>query len=276
VSECHVDGCGRPVTDAYVCTDCATRAERALGEVNWLLHELDLVLTRQTARSEHVGGHSPDRPLAFAWDAADLRWALENTVTTWARVILTEKPKVSDPSGLSTGLVAAWMTGQVEWLRHHPAGHEAVDEITACVAKATRAVDVRPARIYAGPCTAANGDRQCGHDLYADPSSAVVTCPACRARYDVAERRAWLMDSARDHLATAREASRLCWTLLGDLVTTAMIRGYVHRGKLAPHGKRVEGGKEAALFRIGDVIDVATRARWDEDEQRKTRKAGAA
>lgn len=277
MSECLIDGCGKPVTDADVCTDCANRCGIALGEVSWLMHELDLVITRQTARAEHVGGPSAERPLAFAWDASDLRWALENTVTTWARVVVEEKPNVSDPAGLSTGLVAAWLTGQVEWLRHHPAAAEAVDEITACVYRAKRAIDIRPERLYAGPCTTKDeSGRECKHDLYADPSSAVVTCPACRTRYDVAERKAWLMETARDHLATASEASRLCWTMLGDLVTTAMVRGYVRRGKLASHAVRVENGRDVALYRIGDVIDAAQAARFDEREERATRRAGAA
>ena len=302
MSECLI--CEHPVTDADVCSDCARTCEVALGEVRWLLHELDLAITRQTARSEHVGGVSASKPLPFAWDPSDLRWALENTITTWARVVAEERP-ADLPEGrarrrpgaigpycrvcehescramwhwesVDTGLLAAWLTGHVEWLRHHPAGHEAVDEITAVVRRAKRAIDVRPARLYAGPCSIEDGPKVCGHDLYANPTSAVVTCPACGRRYDVEQRKAWLMDSARDHLASASEASALCWRMLGDLVTTAMIRGYVRRGRLAQHSTRTENGRDVALYRIGDVIDAAQAARWDEREQRATRKAGAA
>ena len=299
MSECLI--CEHPVTDADVCSDCARTCGVALGEVRWLLHELDLARTRQTAKSEHVGGRSASSPLPFAWNPADLRWALENTVTTWTRVVEREQP-ADLPRGpvrhrgdalgpycedcahascaamrywlpIDTGLLAAWLTGHVEWLRHHPAGHEAIDEITAVVRRAKSAIDVRPARLYAGPCSTPDPEgKPCGHDLYADPMSAVVTCPACGERYDVAERKAWLVEAARDHLATASEASRLCWTMLGDLVTTAMIRGYVRRGKLASHAER-DG---AALYRIGDVIDAANAARYDEREQRATRRAGAA
>lgn len=303
MSECMVDGCGRPVTDAYVCSDCADNLEKSLGNVRWLLHELDLVITRQTAKAEHVGGASREQPLVFSAEASDLRWALVNTVTTWARVVAEEKPadlpgrlrRRGESRGpfcedcehetcgqmrywetAEPGLVATWLTCYVEWLRHHPAANEAVEEITSVIRRCLRAIDVAPARLYAGPCSIDTPDEPCGHDLYADPMSAVVTCPACGKRYDVTERKAWLMEAARDHLATANEASALCYKLLGDLVTTAMIRGYVHRGKLAPHGKRTEGSRDVALYRIGDVIDVASAARWDEREQRATRKAGAA
>lgn len=302
MSECLI--CEHPVTDADVCSGCARTCDVALGEVRWLLHELDLAITRQTARSEHVGGVSASTPLPFAWDPSDLRWALENTISTWARVVADERPadlpegraRRGDGIGpycqvcehescralwrwepVDTGLLAAWMTGHVEWLRHHPAGHEAIDEITAVVRRCKRAIDVRPARIYAGPCATPDPEGSpCGHDLYADPMSAVVTCPACGERYDVAERKAWLIEAARDHLATAMEASRLCWTMLGDLVTTAMIRGYERRGRLASHASRSENGREVKLYRIGDVIDAAQAARWDEREQRATRRAGAA
>lgn len=275
MSECLVDGCGRPVSDADVCTDCARRLDRALGSTRWVLAQLDLVITRQTAKQPHVGGASAEQPLPYSPHASELRWVLENTVSTWARVVAEEKP-APWPDVSSVGLLAAWLTGHVEWLRHHPAAHEAVEEVTSVVRRCLRAIDVAPARLYAGPCSIDTPDEPCGHDLYADPKSAVVTCPACGKRYDVAERKAWLMETARDHLASANEASALCYKLLGDLVTTAMIRGYVHRGKLAPHGKRVEGSREVALYRIGDVIDVASAARWDEREQRATRKAGAA
>jgi hypothetical protein len=302
VSECLVDGCGRPVTDADVCSDCARRCSIALGEVTWLMHELDLVITRQTAKAERVGGASADQPLVFSWAASDLRWALENTITTWARVVADEKPAdlpLPDPRPAGPycrdcahhscaslrrprpaphlGIIAGWLAIHIEWLRHHPAAVEAVDEITACIHQARRAVDVRPARLYAGPCTAKDAmGRECKADLYADPSSAVVTCPACLTRYDVAERKKWLMETARDHLASASEASRLCWTMRGDLVTTAMIRGYVRRGKLASHASRNESGREVALYRIGDVLDASDAVRWDAGEQQKTRRAGAA
>lgn len=274
MSECLVDGCGRPVSDADVCSDCGDRLEKALGNVRWLLHELDLVITRQTAKAEHVGGASREQPLVFSAEASDLRWALVNTVTTWARLVAEEKPATL-PRG-DAGLAAAWLTGHVEWLRHHRAANEAVEEITSVIRRCLRAIDVAPARLYAGPCSIENPDEPCGHDLYADPMSAVVTCPACGKRYDVTERKAWLMETARDHLASANEASALCYKLLGDLVTTAMIRGYVRRGRLAQHGARMDGSREVALYRIGDVIDAAQAARWDEREQRATRKAGAA
>lgn len=292
MSECLIDGCGRPVRDAGVCATCARACDVALGEVSWLLHQLDLVITRQTARAEHVGGHAAQQPLAFSWEGSEQRWALVNTVTTWARVVADEKP-ARLPDTDSVGILAAWLTGHVEWLRHHPDGHEAIDELTACIRRAQQVIDVRPDRIYAGPCgvtgekpvgpicaacshASCKAIHPCGQDLYADPMSAVVTCHACGQRYDVAQRKAWLMEAARDYLASASEASALCYKMLGDLVTTAMIRGYVRRGKLASHAARLEHGREVALYRIGDVIDAARAARWDEREQRATRKAGAA
>lgn len=265
--------CDRPVTDATVCADCAHRLEVALGDVRWLLHQLDVTATRRGSRAERVGGPSATQPLPYAPWPADLRWALANTVTTWARVVEEERP-ARLPSG-DAGLVAAWLTGHVEWLRHHSAADQAVDEITAVVGRAWRLLDTRPERIYAGPCSVEDGPGVCGVDLYADPLSAVVTCGGCGRRYDVAERKAWLIETARDHLATASEASRLCWTMLGDLVTTAMIRGYERRGRLAAHGARSDGGREVAVYRIGDVIDAAQAARWDDRERRETRKAGA-
>lgn len=332
-----VDGCDRPVGDAYVCQPCTIELEDALADVTWLLGELDVILARQSVTGERAGGPSAEKPLPYDPRATEARWVLVNTITTWARLVDEENPNATLPTAppkpprmigpiccyrhascraiqdgdpdappVRIGLLAAWLASWSGFLRGHQAGHEAVEEIKAATGAVRRIVDVKPARWYAGPC---GGDlrehdgttcdcschthpttpcdvaggcgsewdsgQRCTHDLYVKPKATTATCPACGALHQVDERREWLMESARDHLATVTEASALCRPMLGELVTRDMIKGYVRRGKIAPHGSTVDRrGREVALYRIGDVIEAANDARFDEREQRATRKAG--
>jgi hypothetical protein len=241
--------------------------------VRWLDEQLDVVLTRQTAKPEHIGGTSSEQALPYDPRATEVRWVLANTVTTWARVV-SEEASATLPTLGGLGILATWLSSYAGWLRTHAAGHEAVEEVLSAVASARRLVDVRPERWYAGPCDGPDG-QGCGHDLYARPGASHVVCQACGERHETQARRDSLLEAARDHLGTAREVSALCRAMLGQLVSEDMIRGYVRRGVIAAHGSGVDKrGRTVALYRIGDVIDAATRARFDEREERATRRAG--
>lgn len=269
---CAVESCGRPVGDAYVCQACALDLERALGDVRWLLDQLDIVLTKQTASAGGVGWTtgSKDAPLPYNVEASEARWVLVNTVTTWARVVEEEHPNTTAaPTIGGVGLLAAWLSSYAGWLRTHSAAGEVVEEVLSAVASAQRIVDVKPDRWYAGPCEGADG-QVCGHDLYAKPNAARVTCPACGTTYDAVERREWLLEAARDHLGTAREVVGL----FRGAVTSDQLKGWVRRGKVSPHGSAVHRGRSVATYRIGDVMDVCAAERFDEREQRATKRAG--
>lgn len=289
---CAVNGCDRPVSDAYVCTPCSLDLERALGDVRWLLEQLDVVLTRQTAKEG--GGYvtgSSEQPIPYDLRASDARETLVNLVLTWARLVEDEHNEDEPPIGPAhevcwhdscsrirgvhmpvfggVGIIAAWLSSFSGWIRTHVAGADAVDEILAAVNAARKIIDIRPERWYAGPCTTDG----CGHDLYANPTAQAITCPACGERFDVAERRAFLIASAHDHLGTAREISALC-SGYGEAVSVGMIDGYVRRGKIAAKGSVLDKrGRTAATYRVGDVLDAAKDAQYDEREMRATKRA---
>jgi hypothetical protein len=291
--------CAKPVGDnAYICQEDTIRLEQSLSDVGWIDHELDVVLMRQTATGERVGGASVEKPLPYDPRATEARWVLTNTITTWARVI--EEEHAPDAAYLgpvhgicahrsciqirgvhapqaSLGITAVWIGSWSGWLRHHLAAEEIWGELGSAIADAKRLVDTRPQRFYAGPC-AGFEDTPCSQDLYANVGKADITCPACGAKYDATARREWLVEASRDHLATAREVVALLKAMLGDLISVDMIRGYVRRGKLAAHGTThdTRRNQTVSTFRIGDVIEVCTAARFDAREQRATKKAGAA
>jgi hypothetical protein len=254
-------GCGRPCRDATICTTCAYRLDDAIAEIcgdQGLGTELDVAFSKQARivrpapkrglladvdERQYPGTLRP-QPLPYDERAADAAEQLHAVLGGWARVIVDETG--ADLPADTVTAIATWLRPRVGWLRHHPAGQEAHDEITAAVRAARSAVDRPAERIYAGPCD------QCSEDLYGRAGGRIVECGGCDAVYEIEARRAWLLQSAEDVLATATEIARAL-TRLGQPVTAAQIRGYAHRGRIVSHGKDRLGHPR---YRLGAVIDV--------------------
>jgi hypothetical protein len=262
---CAADGCNYPAQDGTICFHCVGDLERDLGEVAAYRAELETSLARQSAIGEREGGRSAEKPLPIDMRASEALSVLRSTLVAWSRLVVEEDDAPWPDDTLDA--MASLLMSRVGWLRVHPAGHEAVDELRAAMSLARRVVD-RPAdRWFAGPCS------ECKEPLYARPNAAQVSCRACELVYDVAERREWLREATESYLATAREISGLCQVMFGELVTASMIRGYAHRGTIAPHGvKRDDRGRDVPLYRMGDVFAAAARAAADPQSRRAARK----
>lgn len=286
---CH---CGNPVRDALLCVACAIRLDEAIAQVaehHGLGWDLNIAVTRQ-ARIDRPTGR-PDiedrnairqwpgtlRPTPVLYDdsASTVAKTLHSVLRRWANVIAAEtgltawrapdgapypicrrcehpscllaRPPVLPPP--STGGLAVWLRPHVGWLRHHHDAQRAHDEILDAVRDARRTIDRPAEKLYAGPCD------QCGEDMYGRVGARMVECPPCELVYEIEARRAWLLRSAEDVLASATEIARAI-TRLGQPVTPEAIRGLVHRGQLAPHGHRKVGRREVPVYRLGDVLDV--------------------
>jgi hypothetical protein len=244
-----------------LCHACTTRLERDLGDVAAIVADLDISLSKQAriGNASGPGGLARERtPINVgAMNAAD---DLANTLTTWARDV---KPAWGLLSYGHPSMVAARiLLAEIPAIRRHPAVGELVDEVTDAIVQARRAVD-RPAdRIFVGPCMAENPDddgRQvtCLEDLYARPHASEVRCRVCSTEHEVAERRTWLLDKARDRLFTVREAAQMMGDVGGIRVTEASIRGYIHRGKI--------GYRAGNTIRLGDLLAVVV-----DDGERRT------
>jgi hypothetical protein len=139
-----------------------------------------------------------------------------------------------------------------------------VDEITDAIRQARQAVD-RPAdKVYLGQCLMETPDDEgrqvtCLAELYARPQAHEVQCRVCGTEHPVAERRAKMMQEAKDTIVTVKEASFVLGEAGGITVTQASIRGYIHRQKLA-----YRAPVEAKRFRLGDLLDVL----MDESERK--------
>ena len=242
---CAVEWCDRPVGDGYTCQTCSDRLERGLGDIPALWDELDTVLTKQ-ARYAAAEFRRSERALPFNDAASELGWVLRNTLSTWCRLIGEERGR--DLPADNVPAMARWMLNHVNWLRHHRAGHEAVEEIASAVREIRKAVDRPAPRIYAGPC------QDCGGDMYGKPDAAWVECRPCGLEYDVKAMVAWMQQEARSRLVTAREAVVLLGRF-GIALPQKHIDKWYERKRIVDHGHNTAGVR---LYLFGDVWELVT------------------
>jgi hypothetical protein len=293
--EIRCSRCDQPVGDqAYLCSRCGELLAKDLGDVPALVEACVTTYTRRD-QVERPGGtpvrtepeeHWPltARVQALPWDeraSAAVR-DLRAVLVSWAMLVVEERGVLAPADRLP--VIAGWLLGHVEWLRHHPAGPDASREMGDVVRRLRSAVDAPPALWFAGPCDgnglvsevgeeASGRDAGgCGRDVYAAPDQTQVACRWCGLTYEVDKRRQWLLDAAEDHLAHAELIGRAA-AALGVDVTPSAIRGYAHRGRIVEHATDRAG---RPLYRIGDVLDVARDALAARERKRSEGRAKGA
>jgi hypothetical protein len=314
--------CHRPVTDnAYLCLHCTHTLETLLGNTKALVDEWTATYTRQ-GKSEQIGARTASTAIPWNDDASKAMTALRATLTTSAMLIHSERvyddvgpycnqcrhpscqrfrtmrlPRTDATSSDADASVtiSRWLLHHTEWLRHHPAAPQALDDIKRATADINHVMDNRAERRYAGPCMAeyrhddcecachrgrfcdlddACWDRHVPHEntepfeadacclveLYARPDLDVIVCRSCKTPHNVAARQGWLLEQAQDQLMQAEHIGRALASL-GKAVTPDMIRGYALRKRIIPHGWKVINSDDGAqrkipLYRVGEVIAV--------------------
>lgn len=247
--------CDAPQDQGLACHACVTRLERDLAQVPALVTELDVTLSRQA----RIGGGG-DGKMGKGWareklpinvGAAAAAWDLEQTLTIWAR-------EMSGNPVATTVHASHVLLLHVNEIRRHPDVAHMIEKITQVITKARHAIDKPAERFFVGPCWATYPDEEgrevtCIADLYAKPRAEAVICkvPECATEHQVAERRALLLDKARDRLFPVREAAQMMGDVGGIKVTEDRIRGYLRRGRLAYHPIGDKRG-----IRLGDLLTV--------------------
>ncbi len=249
----------RVLTYPHLPYDADTNPYRETGDTpirHGLAADLDDAITRPTVvRPDQADAAyaqtAATTPLPYGYTPSEAKWVLLDTLRRWGDDIARRRGLFRPFDTLQA--LGPWLAAQVGWLRQQPDGPDAIAEMTAGIRNALRVID-RPADCkYAGPCTATITDpdglaRDCDGELYARPGATTIPCPQCGAEYDVADRRAWLLEQAEDRLLPATELARAV-DGLGVPITGAMIRGWVHRGRLTARG--LPG---YPVYRVGDVL----------------------
>lgn len=236
---CAIDWCDLPVVEGHVCMTCTRRLERALGDIPALTEELDTILAKQARYADPEGGGS-EPPMLFDTAASELGWVLRNTLATWCRLIGEERGKEL-PGNDTPPAMARWLLNHVEWLRHHRAGHEAVDEITSVVSQIRKAIDRPAMRIYVGPCS------ECETDMYGRPDSTTIKCKGCGQEADVNERWQWMQGQMDGRYVTAREGAALL-SRFGIPIQQKTIDKWRERGHIEEREELDDQGRRVYLF----------------------------
>lgn len=260
---CATSGCARPSPDSTICRTCCddlrsalrTVCEPHVNERGDRMPLLSVELRTTIARLDriHAGGigvisRGAEKPLPWREHAAEAAYVLTDTLGAWVHEIAGWRGITADVDPTAEGY-ALWLLRWIGAIASYDYAAKAMDELSYAIKQAHRAID-RPAdRWYAGPC----GYEGCTEDIYARPDAVKVECRACGLVWDVVERRTYLLRAAEDYLLTAAEMSRALPTLLDRPLTSAMIRGYVHRKTLVRRGFNKEG---VPVYRVGDVQDI--------------------
>jgi hypothetical protein len=253
---CEVIACDLPAPDATVCVGCGRKLRFNLMDVPELVPELETTLARHARIGGQAhGSRSAEIPLVFDIRASEVGHAFRGTLQTWVRLVHDEKyasdqgKKPLPEDRLSS--MAGWLVTEVDWLRMHEIGHDAVTEILQAIASVRRLIDRPPGRVFLGICSAVHAGIECTEPLYGLNGRHEVRCRTCGTEHQVEERREVLRDSVEDVLARPAEICRaVIW--LDEHVRADQITRWQQAGRLLPKGH--DEGKPR--YRIGDVLDL--------------------
>ena len=101
----HECPCGRPAGSSAICEACAHGLQVALADISAHWCDLDTVKARQTRYGDSGGGRGGEKPLPVdarflgIWeDGSRLEAAVRSTMSTWARVVMEERPPIHGPT----------------------------------------------------------------------------------------------------------------------------------------------------------------------------------
>lgn len=295
--------CGQPTTGAWLCKKCAHTFRWAL--VNVAAHYTDLgnVERKQTryGGSATKGSIGKAQPLPvdmrFTGTKPDdspgtqLKYDVWATVVAWTRAVMGDQPQRHGPTCESHCLhitcaaarrsrwpnntitsMVGYLARQFSYVLSQRWATDMYDEFLDLERRLTRMVN-RPAdRWYAGRCGVADDHGTCETELYAQADRGTITCPGCEITHDVAERREFLLNEAKDYHVTATEAAAalLAWTEY-DGTTKKLIDliAYWRKEKaLDDHGVTEVNGQWRTVYRLGDVQDRLIEHAQREQERR--------
>ncbi len=298
--------CGRPTAGAILCGRCQETLAYSLVNVAAYWDDLPTVETKTTrygsnqGGGKHIGKTQPliadGRFLDVTGDGTQVRYDVWASVVAWCRVVMEDQPETTGPACVScihTSCAAvrrrrwprntvrsmmAYFDRQFRWIIREEWAPQFLDEMLDNERRLRRVID-RPAdRWYAGKCSARDlGEEPCSTELYALSDRGSITCPACGTQHDVADRRDFLLEAAKDFHVTATEAARalLAWTDYDGTEAKLVdrIRKWRDRELLSVRDVTSLSGRDRHLYRLGDVQDRLIDAARHEQTKRLDRTA---
>lgn len=254
--------CSRPVSDTRLCRGCLDQLTGELRQVPWLVEQLTITLTRQARVGQRNGRRGTETPLVFHLAASVDLETLRDGLGMWCQAVAKQRGVTVDAAHDPVEY-AAWLLRWAGEVAQHEAADELHGDILAMTKAARRTIDLAPELRYVGPC---DGHRAivddtigCGKDLYASPNAHTVTCrtDGCDAEYNIETRRIWLLEQAVDQLRTVAQLSRELPWIAGVTISPKLIGMWSARGKLTRFLPHPRDTRQAARYRVGEVIELA-------------------
>jgi len=255
--KCGVCEHGHVSPDHYVCWQCAGRFRNRIHDLPDLMHELELVITRQTRYTDKQRITGGETPLPFNAHASEVAHVTRMTILVHVDEIARTRNETI-PQTWAT--IEQYLRNQTGWLTTHPDGAQRIDEIIASIDEATRAIDRPRERRYIGTCGAlieTDGTPiDCPEELYT--AFDATQCPRCGTPWNTETRQTEMLDRLRNHLMPAADLARTL-TIYGHPAKADTIRKWAKRGHietlLDDDGKRLNNDNGQPLYRLGDALN---------------------
>lgn len=262
--------CTAATNGVLLCARCRTTTEVALQNIASYHRQLFSL-----GSVAHVRGRSgPSDPTGNAAGTTRVEDSVEaaavDTMTLMARWVgrlLADRPGSKRPVGTVTAS-AAFMHRHLRTIVVLDWGGEFLRELLVIEKRLTQLVSRHQGHWYAGICAARTGlefDDWCPADLFVRPGLSFIRCPSCGAHWSVEQRRAQVIEQARETLLPVSVIARAAVSLLEDEPSVqkleARLHKWVQRGQLEDYGVRVliKGQQPRRVYRLGDVMDKLTR-----------------
>lgn len=222
---CPSCGCIQP--ESLLCVDDTAALTTMLAAVPQLIEQMNVAIGKQARLSTggKGGKGSVHERSPINWGVLEARDALVMELGLWG--------------------------DDVAAIRRDVHAGRAVSGIGRAIKAAYRAIDRAKDRQYLGQCEYTEDGLVCHAELWVKPGAHQARCSQCDTVHDVMDRRAKLMERARDFICTPAEASRYLGEI-GDIpVGQQRIRNYLDR-KLIPNRALPDG---TMRLRLGDLMD---------------------
>lgn len=251
------------------CTHChaptadgITLCQRDLSALRDILEQIPGALEdgEITAAKEDVmggGGGSPSAADGSAapinLDAAEKLRELQETVHTWARMVLED----DQTPGLQNVEPVTYLKISVEDIIKRDDAGEMLDELTRATRRLQRAVDRPPEKISLGRCGSVYEGVACDDQIITRKGDIEARCRTCGATYNVAEVQASHVSEAWHQFETLTVVVRSL-RLTGFRITERSAQRWVKDGELIPTRHRDDG---TPIYTLAEVRRFALKMR---------------
>lgn len=265
--------CTAATNGVVLCKRCRTTLEVSLQNVAtyhgglFSLGNLTTRLGKRSGPSDPTGSLAGTVKAEPAVEAAAAETT--NMLSTWCRVLVDDRAGLVLP-GDTVVETSAFLRRNARSIATLEWAGELVRETLALERKLHRLVSQGQGHWYAGICAARTGDPSnptvddwCPQDLFVHPGQSYIRCRSCGHSWSVAERRAQILEQARETLLPVAVIARAAVSLLDGEPSVqrleARLRKMVERGQLEIIDVQVFDGRPRRVYQLGEVIDRLTR-----------------